>query len=80
MAAENDPRSRPAPAYVELNVNMFNPAPLGCRPKTFRFRQGEGQILPLPLPNSRTSGRSEAGETAIESSQRAVLKGIKKRL
>ena len=34
---------------------------------------GGGGIMPLPLPNSRKSGRSEAGEAAIESSQRLFI-------
>ena len=48
---------------------IFNPRPAGVFSRT-RPAGGGGQILPPPLPNSRTNRRSEAGEAAIESPER----------
>ena len=38
--------------------------------------QGGGGFSYPSLPNSRTSGRSDAGEAALESSQRVTLKNV----
>ena len=45
----------------------LNPRPAGVFGRT--RPAGGGQILPLPLSNSRTDGRRKTGKTANESSQ-----------
>ena len=56
---------------VGKGIMSFNltRAPLGYSAERAPLGAG-GQILPPPLPNSRTNRRSEAGEGAIESSER----------
>ena len=46
----------------------LNPRPAGVFSRT--RPAGGGQVLPPPLPNSRTNRRSEADEAAIESPER----------
>ena len=56
----------PPPPGLGASVSCdVNPRPAGVFGRT---RPAGGQIL-LPLPNSRTGGRSEMGEAAIESSR-----------
>ena len=49
--------------------DLVNPRPAGVFSRTHPAGGGGGHIRP-PLPNSRTNRRSEAGEAAIESSER----------
>ena len=58
-------------------VNNINLRSAGVSGRTRRAGVGVGvNIKPPPPANSRTSGRSEAGEAAIESSQRVLFEGI----
>ena len=57
-----------------MNSYAFTPDPAGVFGRTRPAALVVGQILPAPsLPNSRTDGRSEASEKAIESSQRELF-------